>query len=74
MKLTPIEENVSRLQDEGHDVYIHGWNERGTYCLIVSPKGVTVASYLTCNGIGRWTDDRVTSTLARVFSGRTPKP
>ena len=56
--MTPIEREIDRLQDAGHHIYIDGWSDDGRYCVIVGPEAVTVASYATANGIGRWEGSR----------------
>lgn len=57
-----IAREIDRLQGEGEvNIWIEGWNEAGTHCLIVQPNDrspdggtVTIASRHACNGIGRW--------------------
>jgi hypothetical protein len=52
---TPIEEQISKLQDAGRNVYIAGWTENGRHCLIVDVDNgrCSIATRYTCNGLGR---------------------
>lgn len=55
---SPIAKQVERLQD----IWIEGWTIDGAYCLIVDNRPslahdgghVTVASFASCNSLGRW--------------------